>query len=138
MKKLLAISLALILLTSNIGLAMVTHYCGGQAVKSQLMIGSNHLDCGMADMNMATEQDPEAIDYTSSGCCENQYQTFEIEDDYQINLSQLSLNLDFVVAFVHSFWNVVLLSETEHPQYTNYSPPLLLRDIPLLHQVFII
>lgn len=132
----MAISLALVLLTSNVGLAMVTHFCGGQAVKSQLVIGHGNLDCGMADMNMATEQKSTGMDYASSGCCEDQYQSFEIEDDF--NHLQLSINLDFVAAFVHAFLDVVVLSEEDHPQYAHYSPPLLLRDIPILNQTFII
>ena len=136
MKKAIAISLALVLLTSNIGLAMVTHYCGGQAVKSQLMIGHGNLGCGMSDMEMATEHNSKEKSLEYSGCCEDQYQSFEIEDDF--NLLQLSLNLDFVTAFVHSFLDVVLLSEEEHPQHAHYSPPVLFRDIPILNQVFII
>ncbi len=134
MKKLMAISLALVLLTSNIGLAMVTHYCGGQAVKSQLTIGHGNLGCGM-DMRTSSEQS-KAVDNESSGCCENQYQSFEIEDDY--SLLQLSLNLDFIAAFVHSFLEIVLVPGQQHPQYAHYSPPLLLRDIHILNQVFII
>lgn len=136
MKKAIAILLALVLLTSNVGLAMVTHYCGGQAVKTQLVIGHGSLNCGMTDMAMATEQRSTGTNYEVPGCCEDQYQSFEIEDDFK--LLQLSLNLDFVAAFVHSFLDVVLLSEEEHPQHAHYSPPLLFRDIPILNQTFII
>lgn len=136
MKKLLAISLALVVMTSNIGLAMVTHYCGGQAVASQIVIGQGTLGCGMSNMQMRTEQKNSEIEYESSGCCEDHYQSFEIEDEY--NLLQLSINLDFVASFVHSFLDLVILSEEEHPQYAQYSPPLIFRDIPVLNQTFII
>ncbi len=136
MKKVMAISLALVLLTSNIGLAMVTHFCGGKAVKSQFVIGHGNLGCGMSDMEMASGQKPAGMEYEPSGCCEDQYHSFEIEDDF--NLLQLSLNLDFVAAFVPAFLDFALSSEDEHPMYGHYSPPLLLKDIPILHQVFII
>lgn len=135
MKKLLAISLALVVLTSNIGIAMVTHYCGGQAVTSQLVIGQGTLGCGMSNLEMRTEQQSD-MGYEPSGCCEDHYQSFEIEDEF--NLLQLSINLDFVAAIVHSFLDLVILSEEEHPQLAHYSPPLIFRDIPVLNQTFII
>src|SRR5690606_10517387 len=134
MKKLMAISLALVLLTSNIGLAMVSHYCGGQAVKSQLTIGHGNLGCGM-DMRTSSEQSRSA-DNEASGCSEYKYQAFAIEDDY--SLLQLSLDFDAVAAFVLSFLEIVLVPGQQHPQCADYSPPLLLSDIHILNQVFII
>ena len=136
MKRILAIFLALILLTTNIGLAMATHYCGGEAVKTQLMLGHGHLDCDMSGMDMGaenTEKGPKA-----KNCCENQYQTFEIDGDYHPGFAQLIFNLDFVVALVHTFLSIAPVPETEKSPYAHYSPPLLLRDIPVLNQVFLI
>ncbi len=58
MKKILAISLALIMLSTNTGLSMATHYCGGLAVKSQLVLGHESLDCGMSNMDKVCEAPP--------------------------------------------------------------------------------
>ncbi len=65
-----------------------------------------------------TEKGPKA-----KNCCENHYQTFEIDDDYHSSFAQLILNLDFVIALVHTFLNIALFSETEKSPYAHYSPP---------------
>ncbi len=140
MKRFLAISLALILFSSNIGLTMATHFCGGQAVISELMLGHNHLDCGMHEMELPAEQPEKGTSLIKgTSCCENAYLTLEIDGDLQITKAQTSLDFNFVAAFVHSFLDTApLLPELEKPSYSQYSPPLLFRDIPVLNQVFII
>lgn len=140
MKKSLAISLALILLLSNAGITMATHFCGGQAVMNKVMLGQGHLNCGMPDMDTDCESESnEGIHYKTNPCCENHYQSLEVEDDYhQSNIVQLNINIDFAIALIHTFLNIELFSEDDKPQYANYSPPLLLRDITVLNQVFII
>lgn len=139
MKKIFAISLALILLVSNIGLTLATHFCGGQAVKNEIMLGHNHLDCGVPHMEApACESKLSAHQHLKAhSCCENQYRILQVEDDFKSNLVQ-ELNLDFALTFVQSFVAFALSAKIQKPQYANYSPPLLLRDIPVLNQVFII
>lgn len=137
MKKFLSISLCFILLFSNLGLAMATHYCGGQAVKTGLTIGHGHLDCGMPDMDMDSEESKQGIN--ANNCCENQYQFLEVEDDYRSSLVQITFNPDFAfLVFAHSLFSVELAQKSSKVKYSHYSPPLLLRDIPVLNQIFII
>src|SRR5690554_3500545 len=138
MRKVLAISLAFILLLSNVGVTLATHLCGGQALMSRIMVGAGDLDCGMPGMD--SDSEPEnGIHYKAKPCCENHYQTLEVKDDYQPSkIVQLDFNIDFAVALVHTFLNIGLFLEADKPPYGNYSPPLLLRDITVLNQVFII
>ena len=133
----MAISFALILLVSNMGFAMAVHYCGGLAVESQLMVGHYPLDCGMPDMDMEDEPIKD-IQLNPQDCCDNQYQFLDVDDDFLSAHLSLSFNVDLFITFIHTWLNVVLLSEADKPQYASYSPPLLLRDIPVLHQVFLI
>ncbi|MBW3546452.1 MAG: hypothetical protein KY428_12795 [Bacteroidetes bacterium] len=129
MKIFLAISLITLLLVGNIGFTIGTHLCCGQAVNSELMIGHNHLadnDCPKKGKHVQIK-----------GCCEDHYQTIVIEDELKSAPVQVS-SFEFALAFVHTFLNIALFSDTEKPQYSHYSPPLLLRDMPVLNQVFII
>lgn len=135
MKKIFSISLAFILLLSNVGFTMGTHFCGGLPVKSELMIGHSHLDCGMGEMERQDCGDD--LQVKAKPCCENQYQTLEIEDDFKVSKASLDLSPVFVVAYIESFLNLAF-SDSTKTQYVNYSPPLLLRDIPVLNQVFLI
>ncbi|MEQ6166957.1 HYC_CC_PP family protein [Ekhidna sp. MALMAid0563] len=138
MKKVISISLALLMLTSHLGFAVGTHFCGGLAVEAKLMIGHEHLDCGMADMDKKCEGKSDGKTYLDKmPCCENEYLSIEVEDEFKPTLEQSTLNFEFVAAFVVSYLDVFSVDEV-NPQYTEYDPPLVTEDISTLHQVFII
>ncbi len=127
------------LLLSNIGYTMATHYCGGEAVESKLMLVKHNLDCGMPDIEQGCEEDmPNGHQFSSKPCCQNEYQTFQIEDTFKTPVIQASPNWMFVSAFVQTFLNPALYTPTSLPQYRNYSPPLPKQDIQALFQSFLI
>ena len=135
MKKILSISLALVLLISNVGLTMGTHFCGGHAVKHELMLGPADLNCGMPDMDQ--EHAPvEGTFFEAPGCCDNEYQTLEIEDDFKVSLEQLQISPDFIIVYFYTSLDSDLAAGRQQRIPTDYSPPLLLRDLPVLNQVF--
>lgn len=121
------------------GFAVATHYCGGLAVESQLVFGHEALDCGMANMDKDCEIPPlEGMHLTKKPCCQNEYQSLNLEDDFKPTITQSTVNVEFVAAFIISFLQLPLFSTNEESQYANYSPPLIDQDIPVLHQVFLI
>ena len=126
------------MLTSHVGFAVGTHFCGRLAVEVKLMIGHEHLDCGMADMDKECEgKSDEKSHLDKMPCCENEYLNIEVEDEFKPSVDQTALNFDFVAAFVVSYLEI-FSSDQENPRYTAYDPPLVTQDIPILHQVFII
>ena len=126
------------MLTSHVGFAVGTHFCGGLAVEAKLMIGHEHLDCGMADMDKECEGNSDGKSHLDKmPCCENEYLNIEVEDEFKPSVDQTALNFDFVAAFVVSYLEI-FSSDQENPRYTAYDPPLVTQDIPILHQVFII
>lgn len=126
------------MLTSHVGFAVGTHFCGGLAVEAKLMIGHEHLDCGMADMDKECEGKSDGKSHLDKvPCCENEYLNIEVEDEFRPGVDQTALNFDFVAAFVVSYLEI-FSSDQENPRYTAYDPPLVTQDIPILHQVFII
>ena len=126
------------MLSTNMGFAVATHYCGGMAVESQLVFGHEALDCGMANMDKGCETPPEGTHLSKKPCCENKYQSLDTEDDFKPTIAQSMVNVDFVAAFVITFLHLPISSTDEEPQYANYSPPLIDQDISVLHQVFLI
>lgn len=126
------------MLASHLGFAVGTHFCGGQAVESKFMIENEHLDCGMADMDKECENKSEGRTYLDKiPCCQNKYLSIEIEDEFKPSLEQKALSLEFVAAFVVSYLDFFSVDE-ENGQLAEYDPPLVTRDISILHQVFII
>ena len=79
------------------GITFSTHYCMGRAVDSELMIGMHELSCGMMDMDAAARQ-PD-LNTMPPGCCDNEFLSIEIEDDYQVVKTEISLEGKFLICF---------------------------------------
>lgn len=124
-KKIISISLVLMFLVSHLGLAVGTHYCMGMAVKSEIVLGHEHLDCGMGMDRTATHSEQEMI--AASPCCQNTYASVDVENDINLQTALDQLNLEFVVAFIHSFWELDLaLNLASLPTIPYKSPPKVL------------
>ena len=136
LKKLLAISLALLLLGTNLSIALSTHFCGGKAVKSELSIGRYDLDCGMAEMESCESSKRGSNEILPLPCCENLHSFFQINERYQTS-SKIEFGLLPIVTF--EFFTTVLTRSvfTSSKVYFNtYKPPLPKQGILVLHQVF--
>jgi hypothetical protein len=133
MNKVITISLALILLLSNIGLALGTHICCGEAVKSSLTVGHSH----MADMDKDCPE--EGKHFEAQVCCADKYQSLQIEDDHKPGIIQTN-DLNLVIAFVQVFLNLNFPEKTEHDflSYLKTSPPQPEQDIIILVQSFLL
>ena len=139
MKKFLSILLAFLILISNVGIAMGTHFCGGKAVESKLMFHQKDLHCGMAKKQMVCNDHSEEEMLVKSACCENDFLDLEVDDNYNYHQSTI-LKLDpviafaFTISFLHLFGDVNAIN-TNYPPYK--SPPLV-RPFQSLFQVFIL
>ena len=71
-------------------------------------------------------------------CCENEYRSLDLEDEFQPQVINSSVNLEFVAAFFITLIGKVYAAESDKAEYLNYSPPLIERDIPVLIQSFLI
>lgn len=142
MKKFLSIFLSILLLASSAGVTMATHYCGGQAMESQLMLGLAGLDCGMNDMDKNTacesQNDSSEPHLKMENCCENHYVSIESEDTVITKLSIHAPDLNFFLALAFTYLGLHPAEVDHTTRYLNYSPPLLKQDIPVLHQSFLL
>ena len=139
MKKIVAISLAFILLFSNLGFAVGTHYCGGEEVMSRFLLGESALSCGMAAMESNCDSDHgDGLSFSKSGCCENEYRSFQVDDNYHPELVKLVQNFSFAVAFFYTDYFTGLFPSVEKTFYSDYSPPPLEKDLRVLFQTFLI
>lgn len=136
MRKAIAISLSLILLLSNVGLTLASHYCGGKAVESQLMIGANNLDCGMPDMDATCTNNGATNTFQPIPCCENHFTTVSLKDGFTASSLITIPNAIFIQAFVTSFIDFSFARESLTDDYFTYLPPVTRPDISILFQVF--
>jgi hypothetical protein len=139
-RKIIAISLSLILLLSNAGLTLASHYCGGEAVGSTLMLGPGNLDCGMPEAPQNCEIP--AKDTTSmeaADCCQNAFTTLEVEEQMGMEAWNITQNSVFAVAFAISCLDILTIApERQNFQYLNHSPPLPRAPLRILFQSFLL
>lgn len=145
--RLVAFSLALLILMTSVGWVVDMHYCAGQ-LKSVSWLGkakscheqaqaSTSKSCPHHQMML--EQD-EASSSDDGGCCENRTVYLHADQDTDALASQFVLEKQaqqFLVAFIVTF-SPTLTRGRDVPTYTHYTPPLIPRDIPVLVQSFLL
>jgi len=124
--------MALLLLLSTVSWTIEKHTCMGRVMDVALFAKAD--DCGMAAAMQAMEDDS-----LENHCCGDETLTLQGQDDLKISFNDLSLDQQlFLVAFTHGY--VGLFASVEDKTGTNeyYPPPLLVKDIQLLDETFLI
>lgn len=132
--KAFSVSIALLLLVSTTSWMVEKHYCMGHLMDTAFF--SNAKTCEM-DMEMDKET---AVGFEpAKSCCSNELIVVDGQDNLKLSLNDIELNQYlFLVSFTFSYMN---LFEGLPPQvipYKNYTPPLIVKDIPVLHDTFLI
>lgn len=123
------------MLLGNVGFTYGTHFCMGMAVNSELMLGHEHMDCGMG-MDDSKSEETDQTHFSAPPCCENQYVSVESDDTFTKSLS-LDLQHTFVaITLATALYVVDVDFSTNEPLANDTSPPLLKQDFTVLHQVF--
>ncbi|MBU1368265.1 MAG: hypothetical protein KJ578_03055 [Bacteroidetes bacterium] len=142
MKKVFSIVLAIILLSSHMSWTMGTHFCGDEAIVTKIMLGETHLDCGMMVMeepcNDSENSGENGLCLNKVPCCENEYQVFQLTNEFVKDAAQPFFNIEFAVAYVYNALKLNFLQSSTHQFYTVSNPPPLEKDIQVLFQTFLL
>jgi hypothetical protein len=139
LKRVIALFFAVVMLASNAGFALNTHYCGGEAVESSLSIGIAHLDCGMTETKKDCESGASHTNQIDrKPCCENEHQSFQLEDDFELQSDSNPIHPVFIIAFVDSFVQTIIDVPSIEIFSANFSPPLPKQDKQVLFQSFLL
>ena len=135
-KKITSIFLSLLIFVSSMGITFSTHYCMGHAVDSELMIGMHELSCGMMDTDASCETTGTNI--MAPGCCDNEFVSIEIEDDYQVAKTKYSFESNFLFAFAFTYLFDHLHKVERSTAHADHHPPPLEQDYQSLYQSFLL
>jgi len=134
LQKISAISMAFVVLFSTFSFTISEHYCGNHLVDSALF--SKAESCGMDMENPTPTKD---CSIKKSNCCSDVVKQIEGQDELQIDFSKLTINQQkFIASFTYSYINLFDGLENNIVPFKYYSPPLLVKDIQILDEVFII
>ncbi|HHG83961.1 MAG TPA: hypothetical protein ENJ82_04365 [Bacteroidetes bacterium] len=121
------------------GLTFGNHYCGGKLESSALVFGLGEVGCGMDENQMSCEQPFEGASFAAAACCETTFTQLEIEDDYnKLVVVDSDVNFEFVAVLFTSYLQQFSTPNPHFSPFLAFSPPLLKRDLQVMHQTFLI
>lgn len=123
----ISVSMAILVMFSTMSFTVDKHFCGSYLV--DLAVFSKAQSCGM-DMSSMEED---------GHCCSNE--KVEVDGQDELDQSVKVLDLDqqiFLISFSHSYLNLFEGLPEQIIPFKNYTPPLLVYDIQLQDQVFLI
>lgn len=124
-----SVLMAFLVLFSTFSFTVDKHYCGNYLVDSAVF--SKAATCGM---EMKTNDG-----ITEDHCCQNKKVAVDGQDELKISFDHFSLDQQvFLSAFTYSYINLFVAQPQQIIPFKDYSPPLLVTDIHLVDQVFLI
>ncbi|WP_457617842.1 HYC_CC_PP family protein [Lutibacter sp.] len=133
-KKIGAILMTFVVLFSTMSFTVNQHYCGGELVASALFLKAD--SCGMEE-NISTK---EGCNIADKNCCDTITKIYEGQNELETtSVSSLSFNKQlFVASFIYTYVNLFESLENNIIPFKGYTPPLLISDIQVIDQVFLI
>lgn len=134
MKKIFSVILSLVILFTSIGFTVSSHICGGKRVKTEFGLMMSDVSCGME----ISENSCSSEEYMESNCCQNQFQTIQMNEDYSQPLTEIVSPTNFIITFIVALFSILPNTTIQTIFFRDYLPPPLVRDIPVLIQSFLI
>ena len=130
--KVFSVAMALLVLMSTISFAMEKHFCGDTLIDVAIFSKAN--SCGMVleDFSFTTVE--------KKSCCKNEIEVIKGQDALKKAAFE-DLHFEkqlFLKTFYYSYLNLFEGLPEQVIPHQNYFPPLLVSDIQVLDQVFII
>ena len=125
--------MVVLLLASTVSWTVGKHYCMGRLMNVSLFEHAEN--CGM-DMDGMTET---SFSDEKKSCCSDEVIVIEGQDDLKLSFEDISFDKQqFLVAYTFSYLDLFEGFEEQQVSFHRYSPPLLVKDIQLLDEVFLI
>lgn len=124
--------LALLVLVSTFSFSVDKHFCGSILV--DMAVFSKAKTCGME-----MHRDMELASIEEDSCCTNEKIAVDGQDELKISFNSLDFQQQiFLTTITYSYLNLFEGLPQRIDPYRDYSPPLLVTDIQVLDQVFLI
>ena len=131
--KILSLAMAFVVLLSTMSFTINKHFCGNTLVDTALFIKAK--TCGM-EQEVSNDSDASII---KNGCCSTEELVIEGQDDLKLDFSNLDLQQKiFISSFVYTYINLFEDVANKNIHFRDYSPPLIVKDIHTLDEVYLI
>jgi len=129
-----SIFLALIVLFSTFSFTIEKHFCGGELADYSFIGNLNR-----CEMPAKTHDDTKETFLNKVPCCQDSVEIIDSTNDELSVTKELNIQtVQLLAAFVYSYTNLFDGLEEHIVPFKNYAPPLVVADIQLLHDTFLI
>lgn len=126
--------MAFFMLVSTVSWTVEKHFCFGSLVDIAFFHEADTcgMDLGLVVEDVSSKNNPNT-------CCSDETILVQGQDDLSISYDDLSFGQQqFLVAFTSSYIKLFQPREQHYVPHADYPPPILVRDIHILDQVFLI
>lgn len=134
----MALFLSLLMLGSQVGFAVSTHFCGGEVSDRVISLVGSKVGCGMESQESSCSTVEISDDNISEkSCCEDESQVYQLDEDLSKKQNSIELETTFISLFLT---NYTLPFNTEEKVVCSNipSPPLIQQNSQVLFQTFIL
>ena len=134
--KISAFVMAIVVLLSTLSFTVNNHYCGDYLVDSSVFVNAD--SCKMK-MQKAVASSSDACSIEKKSCCSDKVKFTEGQNDLS-NSDITEIDHEFVALLIFNNQDVVYNKhlETFFIPFEKYVPPLIIQDIQLLEETFLI
>jgi len=124
--KIASVLMAFLVLFSTLSFVVEKHFCGGTLV--DVAVFSEVEGCGMEMPSSA-----------KTSCCKDKVEIIKGQDELKFSFNDFDVNdSQFVAVFFHTFINLFEGLPEQVIPFKEYSPPNLIYDRQVLHNIFLI
>ena len=129
-----AIGMALLVLVSTVSFTVEKHFCGSMLMDMAIMHKAEAcaMEIALAKRGCDTEAE-------KPGCCSDEHIVIQGQDDLKMSWEKIFLDdHQFLISFTYSYLQSFEDYSRTRVTFDDYAPPLIIRDIQLLNESFLI
>ena len=126
--------MALLVMLSTVSFTIESHYCGDFLVDTSYFGSAESCGMDLAQTNSSKEDTLEG-----KNCCNNEQITINGQNELNVSFDNLTNNQQIYVAtFVYAYINLFEGLENEVSSFSQYPPPLIVKNIYKLDETYLI
>lgn len=126
--------MALLLLLSTTSWKVEKHYCMGRLMNVALFT-----DVETCGMDMSASMAGENLGEAKNSCCDDEVVFVDGQDDLKISFNDLNVEQQsFLIALSYTYFSVLHDLKEQPVPHERYPPPILVKNIQLLDEAFLI
>lgn len=134
----MALFLSLLILGSQVGFAVSTHFCGGEVSDRVISLVGSKVGCGMESQESSCSRVEISDDNISEkSCCDDESHVYQLKEDFNKKYNSIELETTFIRLFLTNY--TLLFNTEEKVVHTNIPPPpLIQQNSQVLFQTFLL